>query len=168
MVLLKAVNNDIFYFFYNLAHQAEWLDQLIVFLAAYLPFVVVFGAAWYLIFNRRSFKKFFYVFFSGGVAYLVSEFALKIFFHAPRPPVVLHGIYPLIEKTSYSFPSGHAAVFMALAVAMFFVEKKSGLWFLLFALIIGIARVAAGVHFPVDILGGFALGTVVAYLLKKI
>jgi len=35
-----------------------------------------------------------------------------------------------------------------------------------FALLIGIARIIAGVHFPVDILGGFILGILTAYLVK--
>jgi len=36
-----------------------------------------------------------------------------------------------------------------------------------FALLIGLARIVAGVHFPLDILGGFALGIAVAFLVKK-
>jgi len=35
-----------------------------------------------------------------------------------------------------------------------------------FAFLIGIARIIAGVHFPIDILGGFILGAGIAYLIK--
>ena len=34
---------------------------------------------------------------------------------------------------------------------------------MLFALVIGVARIMLGVHFPGDILGGFVLGALVAY-----
>jgi membrane-associated phospholipid phosphatase len=34
-------------------------------------------------------------------------------------------------------------------------------------LLIGVARIIAGVHFPIDILGGFCLGFLVAYLFNK-
>jgi membrane-associated phospholipid phosphatase len=37
-----------------------------------------------------------------------------------------------------------------------------------FALLIGVARVIAGVHFPIDILGGFCIGFLVAYLFEKL
>ena len=36
-----------------------------------------------------------------------------------------------------------------------------------FALLIGVARIIAGVHFPIDILGGFIIGFIVAYFIKK-
>ena len=71
-----------------------------------------------------------------------------------------------------SFPSGHATFFMGLAVALFFIDKKIGYLFMFFALIIGLARIIAGAHFPVDILGGFILGSLVsvsvAYFAKNV
>jgi membrane-associated phospholipid phosphatase len=63
---------------------------------------------------------------------------------------------------------------MALAFALYFNHKKVGLpaqagyWFIFFALLIGVARIMAGVHFPIDILGGFVLGFLIAFLLKKV
>ncbi len=57
---------------------------------------------------------------------------------------------------------------MALAVALFFHHKKTGYLFMLFAVIIGIARIAGGVHFPIDILGGIVLGATVAYFVKNV
>jgi undecaprenyl-diphosphatase len=161
------MNNDIFYFFYNLAHQSEWLDKLIVFAAVYLPFIVVFLALWYLLFRRKSFGKFFFVFFAAGLAGLISKL-LKTLIQAQRPPLILSDVQALIEKTSYSFPSDHATFFFALGLSIFFIRKKAGLWFLLFAFIIGAARIAAGIHFPIDIAGGYVLGALVAYFLKKV
>lgn len=161
------MNNDIFYFFYDLAHRSEWLDKLIVFLAVYLPFIVVFLAFWYLLFRRKSLGKFISVFFTAGLAVLLSKF-LKTLIQASRPPLALPDVQALIEKTSYSFPSDHATFFMALGLSIFFIKKKAGLWFLFFALLIGLARIAAGVHFPADILGGYVLGALVAYLAKKV
>ena len=35
-----------------------------------------------------------------------------------------------------------------------------------FALLIGLARIMAGVHFPIDILGGFIIGSLIAFLVK--
>jgi len=55
---------------------------------------------------------------------------------------------------------------MALAFAIFLTHKKVGYWFMFFALLIGIARIIVGVHFPIDILGGFILGALIAYLVR--
>jgi len=161
------MNDAIFYFFYNFAHKSALGDQLAVFVALYLPFVVAFLAFAYMFFYHRSFRDFIFVFFTAGVAVIISK-VLKILIQVPRPPFSLEGVQSLFGKTSYAFPSDHATFFMALAVAIFFINKKAGLIFLVLALLIGIARIVVGVHFPVDILGGFALGALVAYLAKKI
>jgi undecaprenyl-diphosphatase len=55
---------------------------------------------------------------------------------------------------------------MALAFAIYLSHKKAGYIFMHIALLIGIARVAAGVHFPIDILGGFILGIFIAYIVR--
>lgn len=167
MISLNQMNDTIFLFFYNFAHQSVLLDGTIIFLAVYLPFLTVALAAWYLVVDRKSLHQFILVFFSAGVAAVISKI-LKMLIHAPRPGIVLPDTQALFVKTSYAFPSDHATFFMALAVAMFFVNKKSGYVFIFSALLIGLSRVAAGVHFPVDILGGFILGGAVAFIIKSI
>ena len=74
----------------------------------------------------------------------------------------------LFYPTDFSFPSGHSTLFMAIAVAIFLCHKKVGCWFVLFAFLIGVARIMAGVHFPVDILGGFLFGAIISYILVKL
>ncbi|HBB54547.1 TPA: hypothetical protein DEQ22_02735 [Candidatus Nomurabacteria bacterium] len=161
------MNNAIFYFFYNLAHQSATVDWLIVFAAAYFPFVVAILAFWYLLFYRKSLRGFVLVFLTAGIAAVISKF-LKIFIHASRPEFILPDVQALFAKTSYAFPSDHATFFMALAFAIFFLHKKAGYVFMIFAFLIGLGRIAAGVHFPIDILGGFILGALVAYFVKNI
>ena len=161
------MNNAIFYFFYNLAHQSATVDWLIVFAAAYFPFVVAILAFWYLLFHRKSLRQFVLVFLTAGIAAIISKF-LKILINTPRPEFILPDVQALFAKTSYAFPSDHATFFMALAFAIFFLHKKAGYVFMLFALLIGLARIAAGVHFPIDILGGFILGALVAYFMKNV
>ena len=167
------MNETIFYFFYNFAHQAVWLDKLIIFTAVYFPFVVMLLAFLYLLFYKKSLRYLIFVFFTAGLAGIVSKL-FKILIHTPRPAFVLPDVQALFEKTSYAFPSDHASFFMALALAIFFINKKAGLpaqaghVFMLLALLIGLARIIAGVHFPIDILGGFALGALVAYLAAEL
>lgn len=174
------MNNAIFLFFYNLTHQSKIFDGIIIFFAVYFPYIVIFLAFIFLLFHHEIFerekpvkafiqkwKEIVLVFFSGVFAWFLA-FTFKFLFHTDRPFDILPQVLPLFSKTDYAFPSGHATFFMALAFALFFSHKKIGLIFIFFAFLIGISRVFAGVHFPVDILGGFILGFAIAFLLKKV
>ena len=172
------MNNQIFFIFYNLAHQSLFLDKIIIFLAKTFPYIVILLAGIFLLFHHevlssekpikafmQKWKEITLVFFSGIFAWCIAS-VLKILVHTPRPFSFFPNVVGLLNQTDFSFPSGHATFFMALAVAIFFYHKKAGYYFIFFALIIGLARIAAGVHFPVDILGGFILGALIAYFVK--
>lgn len=92
---------------------------------------------------------------SWGIAYL-----LKITFSIPRPYLRFTEIIPLFPYGGYdSFPSGHATLFAALAAALYRSHRKIGWVFIGIAFLIGITRVIAGVHFPIDIIVGWILGS---------
>jgi undecaprenyl-diphosphatase len=71
-------------------------------------------------------------------------------------------------KTDYSFVSDHATLTMAMAVGLFVANRKFGLAGIGIALLEGFCRVFMGVHYPTDVVGGFALGTAVALLLSPV
>jgi undecaprenyl-diphosphatase len=173
------MNISIFYFFYNFAHQSVLLDKLIIFFAVYFPYLVIILAGLFLLFHHDVFKAEnpYQVFFKKkkeilgafvtGVSAWVLAYVLKFLIHIDRPFVALTGVQSLVPESGFAFPSGHATFFMALAFSIYFRHKKAGYWFIAFALIIGLARIMAGVHYPIDILGGFVLGALVAYLVKN-
>ncbi len=174
------MNDAIFLFFYNLAHRNDLSDQTIIFLADTLPYVAILGAGIFLLFHhevfkaespfqvlKQKYKEIGLVFFSGALAWTLAHI-LKFFIGWPRPVDSLKDIITLFEKTGYGFPSGHAAFFMALAFSIYFSHKKAGYAFMALAVLVSLARISAGVHYPVDILGGFLLGALVAYLVKKL
>jgi len=174
------MNNTIFLFFYNLAHRSIFFDKLVIFSAVDFPYVVVILAGLFLLFHHeilqaenpfqvflKKKKEILLVFFSGFLAYFISVI-LKILLHTPRPFLALPNIQALFTESGFAFPSGHATFFSALAFSIFFLHKKAGYVFMFFALLIGLARIIAGVHFPVDILGGFVLGAGVAYFVKNV
>ena len=174
------MNDTIFFFFYNLSHQSIFFDRVIIFFADIFPYIVVVLAFLFLLIHkeknppdriisviRARWKETTFVFFSGAFAWILAHF-LKFLFHIERPFDLFTQVIPLFSETGYAFPSGHATFFMALAVALFFNHKKVGYVFILFALLIGIARIMAGVHFPIDILGGFILGFFIAFFLKNV
>ena len=159
------MNETIFYFFYNLAHHSQFFDKVVVFLAVYFPYLVILMAGLFLLFCRKNWRELFLVFFSGGLAVFI-DLLLKYLIHASRPFLTLANVHPLFLETGYAFPSGHATLFSALAVSLFFLDKKIGYIFIFFALLIGLARIIVGIHFPIDILGGFVLGAFIVYLVR--
>lgn len=174
------MNDSIFFFFYNLSHRSELFDKLVVFTADIFPYIVIILAGLFLLLHHEVFKaknpladflqkkrEITSVFIASGLAWIVARL-LKLIIHTPRPFVEFSNVSALLPETGFAMPSGHATFFMALAVSIFLSHKKAGYLFMFFALLIGIARIISGVHFPVDILCGFILGVVIAYLLKKI
>lgn len=141
-------------------------DALIGFFATYLAFVLV-AVALYALYRAhwprdKKIRAFLVVAVSTVVArYGVVE-AIRAVYPNPRPFVALSEIRPLFTDASFSFPSGHASFFFALAAAIYCYDKKLGLWFAVAALLMGIGRVMAGVHYPADILAGAVVGYVIA------
>ncbi|MFA6353364.1 MAG: phosphatase PAP2 family protein [Candidatus Paceibacterota bacterium] len=172
------MNNQIFLFFYNLAHQSKIFDSLIIFFAVYFPYIVVILIGLFLLFHHEVLKaeepfqvlmekkkEIFFIVFSGVSAWVVAVI-LKNLFHVSRPFLTLPDIHPLFMKTTFSFPSEHAMFFSALAFSIFFLHKKAGYIFMFFVLIIGLSRIVSGVHFPADIFGGFILGFLLVYFIN--
>lgn len=121
--------------------------------------------------QRAHLRKVIYALpFSVVVAFFIQWFA-KFLIHFGRPFTV--GIQSFYEYGGYdSFPSGHALVFMSLAVTVFKFHKIWGSLFILLAIIIGIFRVVVGVHWPLDIIVGWITGVIIGALsvrfIKKI
>ncbi|MGV9568875.1 phosphatase PAP2 family protein, partial [Streptomyces nigra] len=94
---------------------------------------------------------------------------IRGFVERPRPFNDHQGLEVLVSgKTDYSFVSDHATIAMALGVALFVANRKFGLVGIGLALLEGFCRVYMGVHYPTDVVGGFALGTAVALLLSPL
>lgn len=96
----------------------------------------------------------------GGAAAL--DLVGKPIFGRPRPELYPH----LVRETNFSFPSGHAmgglAFFLALHLLLWHALPRAWRWVgvldLLLALAIGASRPYLQVHFPSDVLAGWAFG----------
>jgi undecaprenyl-diphosphatase len=63
------------------------------------------------------------------------------------------------------FPSDHATAAFAIAVAILLRDRRWGAVALSFACVLAVGRVALGVHYPSDVLGGATLGAACALVL---
>ncbi|WP_292520903.1 phosphatase PAP2 family protein [Methanoculleus sp.] len=86
--------------------------------------------------------------------------ALKVAFHLPRPYWVSPDVQALDSHPSFGMPSAHAEG-AATLWGLIAVDARRW-WFSIFAivmaLLIGLSRVVLGVHFPADVLVGWAVG----------
>ena len=81
-----------------------------------------------------------------------------------RPGFTLPDINQLVKAGQLSFPSNHSANNLGTAVVITMFAPHIGVWFLVGAFVIGFSRVYCGVHYPLDVLTGFLVGTLVAVL----
>ncbi|MGW2471457.1 phosphatase PAP2 family protein [Streptomyces sp. NPDC001665] len=105
---------------------------------------------------------------AAGIALLIN-IPIRGFVERPRPFKDHSGLDVLVDgKNDFSFVSDHATMAMALGVGLFVAHRKFGLAAIGLALLEGFCRVYMGVHYPTDVVGGFALGTAVALLLAPL
>jgi len=90
---------------------------------------------------------------------------LKQLFRRQRPPGEGRGFYSRFDR--HAFPSGHAGRSACMVVLLIPLLPPWGMVLLpLWAGLVGLARVALQVHFASDILGGWAVGSLVGMMLR--
>lgn len=167
MQTLHALDLQVFYALHGLAGQSRVLDMLIVFCADYLAYILGLAFFGYLYLTKRLWKEKVEIFWAAVVtAFLargVITEAIRFVYHRARPFAALNFV-PLVQDSASSFPSGHSTFFYGLSMVVYFYDKRWGTWFFIATVIVTFARVAAGVHYPSDIVGGAIIGIVSAYI----
>ncbi len=161
---------SVFNAIHGIAGQLGILDALIIFCAKYLGYFLILGAAIF-IYREKDWHKRFYYFALTALTIIVSRGILTEtirFLYFRARPFAAMGFQPLVNHSAAaaSFPSGHAAFYFALALVMISIDKKRGWFYLAGAALIGLARVAAGVHWPSDILAGAITGLVSFFVVE--
>lgn len=137
------------------------MDSVIIFGAQYLFVFVCLGlaVAWLRLGKQEKKQLVVATLFAGIVALVLSRIAAHVYFD-PRPFVTQH-VTPLIPHApDNGFPSDHALLTMTLSVVTYFFSKKIAAAMFALTLLVGIARVMANVHSPLDIAGGWVIGAV--------
>ena len=161
-----TVDTQLFYLLNNVAGQSPFFDSIIVFFASYFAYILIVLFLGLVFFSQYSKREKWELLFVTVISSVVARFGvtelIRYFYHRPRPFSVLP-THQLLTDTAWSFPSGHATFFFALATAVYFYNKRWGIVFFILTIGISVSRVIAGVHYPSDILGGAVVGIVVAY-----
>ncbi len=142
------------------AHASPALDTLMILLAqlgyiyGVLPVDIVIVLL-FIAFKRWGDALFFGIAVGGAQ---ILDLLGKAFFHRVRPALWVS----LTPEHSYSFPSGHAVASMALVAALSVLLWPSRWRWValllggLFVLLVGLSRIYLGVHYPSDVLAGWA------------
>lgn len=163
---MLTLDTQLFYAFNSLAGQSPLLDGVIVFFATYLAYLLIALFLALVFFSRYAKREKWELLLVAGASAVIARFGavelIRLFYHHPRPFAGLPGVHALFTDNSWSFPSGHATFFFALATAVYLYNRKWGIAFFVAAALVTAGRIAAGVHYPSDILGGALIGIVVA------
>ena len=98
----------------------------------------------------------------------LAVFVLNMFYFRPRPFVDLDVNLLFYQPTDSSFPANSAAAAFGIAFGIWGVNRKLGWFAVVVAGVYGLARVYAGVHYPMDIVAGAAIAAVVTYAVFRI
>ncbi len=171
--VLVYIDHSIFYWLYNFSGRSYVLDATIIFFGEYLVYLVILFVFWHLYRLWRTHKKKAFIPYvealvsvAIGNGIVVSLF--RMFYERVRPYVALHLTHNLLIDPTFSFPSGHTIFMFALATSIFFYDKKFGTFLYICGILIGVARVAAGVHYPSDVFAGAIFGVAISMCVYKI
>lgn len=178
--MIGKLDQTLFASIQGLGLQAPWFDALAIFIATSFGILITGIAIVFVIFHhekprtplswsrlKRRMGEACVILGSAFFSWLVVVL-LKFIFASPRPFITFTDLQTLLVHGSYdSFPSGHATFFAALGTALFIYHPRIGGFYLFGAVLIGLARIVVGVHFPFDIIAGFLLGIAVAFFVYK-
>lgn len=106
----------------------------------------------------------------GGIALLLANTLVKLanlVYFRPRP-FATHEVNLLFYQPSdSSLPSNPAAAGFSLAVAVWLTHRRAGAAMLALATVWSLARLYCGVHYPLDVVTGAAVGGLAAYLIVQ-
>ncbi|WEO93880.1 phosphatase PAP2 family protein [Streptomyces sp. FXJ1.172] len=150
-------------------HSPGWLDALVSFWSTYglALFALLAAVGWWR--ARRVGPAAAVAALAVPVVVIAAygvDSALKLVVREDRPCQSLH--VKVLEACpapgDWSFPSNHAAIAAAAAVALLFVSRRLGALGAAAALAMAASRVWVGAHYPHDVVAGLAVGALAALL----
>lgn len=155
-------------FFYGFFGNGDWYSVVIRFIAKWGIYVVPVGfvTLWL---KQKKYLILLRAFFAGLFSWQILSGIIGFFWFRPRPfsEALLGKQEFLFHRPDHSFPSDHAALLAGIYFAfLFFNEKKYRQGFLIYTVAISLLRIMVGAHYLTDVLAGWLVGLVGAYIIK--
>src|SRR5438876_10856342 len=158
--LFQAVN--------GLAGQSQALDAFMVATAKYAPIIYALAlAALWLTWAPKNQRAALIAGISALLALGLGQIVGHIF---PRDrPYLAHHVSLLITHSpDTSFPSDHTTLAFAVAIAVWQFNRRAGITLLIFGVLVAVARVFVGAHYPGDVIGGAVLGAITSLIVLRL
>ncbi len=163
------------YYYYYTMHDAiagrPWLNGFYLFFAKYGIALIVLSLI-YLIW-KQTINAFICTFLAMAIATFIA-FSVIVFWQRPRPYIshsneILYPITQGLHVSGVSFPSAHTYIAFAIATSVFlYGHRRLGTVLFILAILVGIGRVGAGLHYPSDALAGAIVGIVSGIIAKRV
>ncbi len=174
-MLEQILQWDQYLFFYINQTHLTWVDFLIPYYrhkVFWAPLYIFILAFWIWNFPRNGLWIIFFTILTVGISDHVSSEWIKKTVKRLRPcnDLEIQDQVTLRVRCGggYSFTSSHASNHASVAFFIYFLfRKERRLWrilLLVWAVSVGLAQIYVGVHYPLDIIGGFILGSFIGWL----
>lgn len=160
-----SIDFSIFQFINQFAGRWPILDNLAIFFANYLGYILVLSI---FIFFWKKWKIIAQSFLAGIISRFGITEIIRFFWERSRPFVENNVNLIISHDATGSFPSGHAAFYFAIATVVYFYNKKLGILFFIASFLMGVSRVFVGVHWPLDIVAGAVVGIFSGWIIVKL
>jgi len=151
---------QIFQFINNLTGRNILIDNFFIFITIFgnlLLFLII-------LFTKN--KKLILKSILGYILVRVVDLGINLIYYRPRPFITQEVNLLISQKSTASFPSGHAMLAFSFAQLFYFYNKKYGVVAYLLAFLVAFSRIYVGVHYPLDTFVGIALGIGIAFTVK--
>ncbi|KKQ72443.1 MAG: Phosphatidylglycerophosphatase B-like protein [Berkelbacteria bacterium GW2011_GWB1_38_5] len=167
LLKLLSIDDSVLLSINYFANSSVALQKIFIVTGVYLIYSVpiILVILWF--FQEETKKIVLRATLSGIVAWMGVAAILGKMINRPRPFESVPVQELFFHRPDYSFPSDHASFLFAIAFSLWFSGyKKIATIALIIAVIISVSRVAIGVHYPSDIIGGALIGFIIAWLIK--
>ena len=164
---MSSLNLEIFKLINGYGKSYELLSTFAIAIAKYLVFIIPIYLIWLFTKNSKYYKKQSLLAFYSALLGLSINYLISLIYYYPRPFMVHIGRVLLKHLADSSFPSDHVTLFLSIGIYLLSEHKLRlhGLIITAIGFMVGLARIYCGVHWPLDIVGSFAVSLFSSFLI---